>query len=328
MSDESLLKVSGLSVSFPTGRGFLRAVRGISYELGPGETLGIVGESGSGKSVSSFALMGLLKPSAVIEGEGLFEGRDLLTMSRRDLETIRGRDIAMIFQDPLSSLDPCFTISRHLVEALQAHRTIPRAEAEKEAEEMLRAAGIRNASQVMRQYPFELSGGMRQRVMIAIALLSKPRLLIADEPTTALDVTVQDQILRLLKKLRDLNGTSMIFITHNFGIVARLCDRVMVMYGGRIVERASVRQIFEEPVHPYTRALLAAIPRMDDDKSVPLPAISGQPYDPHSEDAGCPFRERCPRAFERCGEMPPETAVGDGHSAACWLAGKEAPREQ
>ncbi|MBQ1384937.1 MAG: ABC transporter ATP-binding protein [Firmicutes bacterium] len=327
MTDNTILKVSGLAVSFPSARGTLRAVRGISYDLRSGETLGIVGESGSGKSVSSFALMGLLKPGAIVEGSGIFEGSDLLTMSRRDLETIRGRDIAMIFQDPLSSLDPCFTVSRHLVETLQAHRTITKQQAENEAEDMLRSVGIRNASQVMRQYPFELSGGMRQRVMIAIALLCKPRLLIADEPTTALDVTVQDQILKLLKTLRDQSGTSMVFITHNFGIVARLCDRVIVMYGGRIMERATMRQIFESPVHPYTRALLSAIPRMDDDKSVPLPTISGQPHDPHSDDEGCPFRERCPFAFEKCAVMPEEVFIEKDHSAACWLAGKEAGLE-
>ncbi len=327
MPDRILLSVEDMSVSFPTAKGDLRAVRGISYSLAEGETLGIVGESGSGKSVSAFALMGLLKDGASVKGKGLFDGRDLLSMSKRDLESVRGKDIAMIFQDPLSSLDPCFTVSRHLVEALQAHRSVSRADAEKEAEDMLRSVGIRNASQVMRQYPFELSGGMRQRIMIAMALLSKPRLILADEPTTALDVTVQDQILKLLKWLRDRSGTSMVFITHNFGIVARLCDRVIVMYGGRIAERAPMREIFENPVHPYTKALLAAIPRMYDDTDVPLPSISGSPYNPHSAYGGCPFTDRCPKAFEKCGEMPPEFEVSPGHSAACWLL-KEAADER
>ena len=315
---DNILQVKDLTVTFPTATGELYAVRGISYDIRSGETLGIVGESGSGKSVSAFSLMGLLKGGAMVEGEALFDGQNLLQLDQSRLEAIRGKEIAMIFQDPLSSLDPCFTVGNHLTETLLAHRQISKAEAKKQAEEMLNAVGIRNAGRVMNQYPFELSGGMRQRIMIAIALLCQPRLLLADEPTTALDVTVQDQILKLLKRLKDQNGTSMLFITHNFGIVARLCDRVIVMYGGRIVERAMVADIFRNPVHPYTKALLSAIPRMDDDKTRPLPVIAGQPHDPHSPFAGCPFKERCPMADEKCDATPQETCIEENHTVACW----------
>ena len=315
---KEILNVENLSVTFPASSGKIKAVRGISFDLKEGETLGIVGESGSGKSVTAFSVIGLLPEGADVKGRCVFNGSDLFSLSEKEFEALRGSEIGMIFQDPLSSLDPCFTIADHLVGTLKAHGMKDKKAAWTQAEEMLRSVGIKNSEQVMKQYPFELSGGMRQRIMIAMALLCKPKLLLADEPTTALDVTVQDQILRLLKKLKSENRTSMLFITHNFGIVARLCDRVIVMYGGRVMERASVKEIFENPVHPYTRALLAAIPRMDDDKNVPLPAISGHPHDPHSDFDGCPFMERCEYADEMCRRRPDEIFVREGHFAACY----------
>lgn len=323
MDKTPLLQVRDLKIDFPGARGTIHAVRGVSYDVYPGEILGIVGESGSGKSVSAYSLMRLLPPSArIMRGEALFEDQDLLRMEQRALEQLRGRDLAMIFQDPLSSLDPCFTVGRQLTETLRAHELHGGADAAETALAMLTSVGIRNAEQVMRQYPFELSGGMRQRIMIAMALLCKPRLLIADEPTTALDVTIQDQILRLLRKLQAEHGTSMVFITHNFGIVAQLCDRVLVMYGGRVVERGTVRQVFDAPSHPYTRALLQAIPRMEDDRTVELPTIPGAPLDPYSEPEGCAFAPRCAYAGAQCRQLPTELELGDGHCAACWMAGR------
>ena len=319
MDKRPLLSVRDLRVSFPGPGGVLRAVRGLSYDVLPGETLGIVGESGSGKSVAAYAVLGLLRPPGRVDGgQALFDGRDLLTMDRQELTALRGGEISMIFQDPLSSLDPCFSIGKQLTEALRAHGSPTKEEARAEALAALRSVGLREPERLLGQYPFELSGGMRQRVMIAMALLCRPRLLIADEPTTALDVTVQARILNRLKALRVKNDMSMVFITHNFGVVVQLCGRVLVMYGGVAVERGPVAAVFAAPAHPYTRLLLAAIPRMNGSRALPLPTVPGVPLDPLSPPEGCPFMPRCPLAGAQCRTLPPERPVGAEHSAACW----------
>jgi oligopeptide/dipeptide ABC transporter ATP-binding protein len=322
---EPLLQVRDLRVVFSSREGQVRAVDGLSYELRAGETLGIVGESGSGKSTEAYAIMGLLPPSGRVEGGSVrFCGRELLGLDRRALEKLRGNEIGMIFQDPLSSLDPAFTVGRQLTETLRAHRTIGAAEADRQACARLREVGIRDALRVVRQYPFELSGGMRQRVMIAMALSCEPRLLIADEPTTALDTTVQEQIVRRLAALRAQSGMAMIFITHNFGLVARLCSRVLVMYGGVAVESGAANEVFARPAHPYTRALLRAIPRMDLPREAPLIPIEGAPPAAGRAPAGCPFSPRCLLREARCdAERPPETVCAPGHLAACWRLGEE-----
>ncbi|MDR0838420.1 MAG: ABC transporter ATP-binding protein [Oscillospiraceae bacterium] len=317
-----LLEIRDLDVSFPTGRGELRAVNGISYNVRRGEVMGIIGESGSGKSVEAYTILGFLKaPGKINAGTAAFEGRDLLAMSRRELETFRGREISMIFQNPMSCLDPVFTIGRQLTETLQTHfKGVSASQAREKSIEMLRSVGIRDADRLMKRYAFELSGGMRQRVMIAIALLCSPKLLIADEPTTALDVTTQAQILRLLKKLRRQTDMAMIYITHNFGIVAEICDRVSVMYGGYILEQGTVDDMFYRAAHPYTQALLKAVPRVDSlPPYEPLIPIEGAPVDPVNPPDGCVFHPRCAFCTEICRrEAPPRTVFSAEHSASCW----------
>jgi oligopeptide transport system ATP-binding protein len=317
-----LLDVRGLEVSFESRRGEVRAVNGISYHVGRGEALGLVGESGGGKSVGAHAVMRLLGPSAKIgAGSVLFEGRDILAMNRRQLAALRGGEISMIFQNPESYLDPVFTIGAQMTETIRAHdKAVSKETARTMSEDMLRRVGIRDPELRMRQYPFELSGGMCQRVMIAIALLCKPKLLIADEPTTALDVTTQAQITQLLKDLRSQNDMAMLYITHNFGIVAELCDAVAVICGGYIVEWGPVDDIFYRTAHPYTRALLQLIPRMDSPKGEPPPAIEGPPVDSLAPQTGCVFHPRCPQCARICRQSaPPTHALGPEHSASCWL---------
>ena len=318
---EKLLEVRDLKVSFPTSRGVVRAVNGISYDVHRGEVMGIVGESGSGKSVSGYSLMGLLKSPAVIdEGSISFEGKDILSMSRQQMEKFRGGEISMVFQDPMSSLDPVFTIGHQLMETLHSHKKISHTDARLQAIEMLQSVGIRDAQQVMKQYRSELSGGMRQRVMIAMALLCGPKLLIADEPTTSLDVTIQDQIIRLLKDLQKQTGMSMIFITHNFGIVADICDRVAIMYGGIIMEQGSVDDVFYSPAHPYTKGLMKAIPRVDFKVYERLIPVEGMPIDALSPPEGCIFHPRCASCMQICRrKAPTRKEISYGHSASCWL---------
>ena len=321
MERDVLLRVSDLRISFRSAAGTVRAVNGIGYELRRGEVMGIVGESGSGKSVSAYAVMGLLPKNARVEsGSVRFEGRELLGMSRRGMEELRGREIGMIFQDPMSSLDPVFRIGDLLSEVIRSHEPqVGKKDAWGRGVEMLRQMGIRDAEEAARCYQSALSGGMRQRVMIAASLLLRPKLLIADEPTTALDVTIQDQIIRLLREEKERSGMSILFITHNFGLVADLCDRVTVLYGGRVMESGSAEDIFYRPAHPYTRALLRAVPRVDSSRREPLKTIEGQPVDATDPPEGCVFSPRCACCAGICRTAaPPVTVVGERHAASCW----------
>ena len=323
---ELLLQVKDLTVQFHSRRGTACAVNGISYGLSGGEVVGIVGESGSGKSTSAYAMLRLLRENCTVEGNIFFRGKDLLKLSAREMQAIRGVEIGMIFQDPMQCLDPMFTVGNQMEETLLAHRRISRREAQQISIEMLERVGIRNAKSVMKRYSFELSGGMCQRVMIAMALLLEPKLLIADEPTTALDVTIQDQILGLLKQACRSNDMAMIFITHNFGIVADVCEKVCVMYGGRIVEKGSVEEIFYACRHPYTVGLLQSIPKADPAIKERLLSISGAPVDVFHLPGGCAFHPRCAHCTERCKtQTPPEIEVAPGHTVACWLCD---PRER
>jgi oligopeptide/dipeptide ABC transporter ATP-binding protein len=302
-----------------------RAVDDVSFTLEAGKTLGIVGESGSGKTTLALTLMRLLPPGARISsGSMRFEGEDLLDKSDAEMRAIRGKRMAMILQDPMASLNPLFTVGDQIAETLRAHEGMRRRGAWTRARELLAAVNIAAPERRVSEYPHELSGGMRQRVVGAIAISCGPRLLIADEPTTSLDVTIQAQYLKLLRAIQSEHGLAMIFITHNLGIVARMCDQVAVMYAGRLVEAGPVRTIFNAPAHPYTRALIESIPRFGD-TAARLTAIEGQPPDPAALPPGCAFHPRCPLVIERCrAEAPPETRVAAQHRARCWLAA-EAP---
>jgi len=300
----SLLKVSNLGVQFQTNDGVVSAVNGVSFELEKGQTLGIVGESGSGKSQTVLAMMGLLAKNGKTTGEALYQGQNLLAMSPPELNRIRGDRLAMIFQDPMTSLNPYLTVERQMTEVLELHKGISRREARKRAIELLDAVRIPEAARRINMYPHEFSGGMRQRVMIAMALLCEPEVLIADEPTTALDVTVQAQILTLLKELQRDFGTSIVMITHDLGVVAGLCEKVMVMYGGRVMEYGTADSIFYHPSHPYTIGLLGALPRLDHDGSE-LVSIPGNPPNMAHMPKGCPFSERCTHASSRCVDERP-----------------------
>ncbi len=316
-----LLEVRDMRISIPTQRGIVHAVNGISYQVNRGEVMGIIGESGSGKSVSSYAVMHLMKKNFRVDGgQVLFDGEDILALSDEKMQPYRGGKISMIFQDPLSCLDPVYTIGRQLTETVLAHEKVTKEVAEQRAVNMLKAVGLRDAEQMMNRYSFEISGGMRQRVMIAIALICDPELLIADEPTTALDVTVQDQILRLLRTLVREKHMSMVFITHNFSVAAQICDSVSVMYGGYILEQGPIRQIFSDPVHPYTQAILRAMPRMEAEPGERLMPIEGEPIDPIHMPSGCPFHPRCAHAMDICRESYPDmTEITEQHRAYCHL---------
>jgi len=320
----SLLAVEDLTVSFPTADGLVEAVRGISFEVESGKTLGIVGESGSGKSVATQTIVGLTQ-GARISGRALFEGRDLLTMEAEALRRIRGAQIAMIFQDPLSSLHPQYRVGWQIVEAIQAHEDTSKNDARQRAIELLDRVGIPQADKRVDDYPHQFSGGMRQRAMIAMAIALNPRLLIADEPTTALDVTVQAQIIELMKDLQTEFGTSIIMITHDLGVLAGLADEVMVMYAGRAMERGPRRAVYRSPYHPYTQGLIQALPRRARPKARLTP-ITGMPPSLIHPPRGCPFHPRCPHAFDRCRtEMPPLAAVEPSHISACWLSAGDLP---
>jgi peptide/nickel transport system ATP-binding protein len=319
-----LLAVEDLRVSFHTEDGVVRAVDGVSFTVDRGEVVAIVGESGSGKSVTAMTLMGLTRgPNARFEGRALFEGSDVVSASDEQLRRLRGAQIAMVFQDPMSSLDPVYRVGDQIVEQIRAHDAqIKKAQALDRAVELMGRVGIPHAGERARSYPHEFSGGMRQRVMIAMALSNSPKLLIADEPTTALDVTIQAQILQELRKLRDETGAGIILVTHDLGVVADIADRVVVMYAGRVVEQGTLDQIFYDPQHPYTWGLLGSITRVDSDRSERLPAIPGQPPSLLAPPEGCHFRPRCPHAFARCTEVPELTSrVPDspGHLDRCWL---------
>ena len=317
-----LLDVSDLRVHFHTRSGVYRAVDGVGLTVERGETLGIVGESGSGKSVTCYALMGLLPqpPARVESGTAYFDGTDLLHAPASVVRTLRGKRIAMIFQDPMTSLNPYLRIGEQLIEPLLIHETITKRDALKRAEAMLEAVGIPDPAKRLRQYPHEFSGGMRQRVMIAMALITRPELLIADEPTTALDVTVQAQILELIKSMQHELGMAVIFVTHDLAVVSGLCDRVQVMYAGRIMETADTRTLFHAARHPYTRALQRSIPALQP-KGAELYTIPGLPPDLSKPVEGCPFAPRCAQAAENCATMPIQLVRGaDGHAHACTRA--------
>jgi oligopeptide transport system ATP-binding protein len=316
------LSIENLTVRFDTPDGEVSAVSDISLDLGAGETLAVVGESGSGKSQSFLAVMGLLARNGRASGKALLSGVDLMALSREELDKHRGRDISMVFQDPMTAFNPVLRLSRQLTETLIAHKGMSQAEAGKQAIDMLERVGIPDPARRFAAYPHELSGGMRQRAMIAMALLCRPKVLIADEPTTALDVTIQAQILELFADLRRDFNTSLVLITHDLGVVAGLADRVAVMYAGRIVEQAPVDALFETPRHPYTQALLASTPRVDQDET-DLKVIRGQPPNLQHLPPGCAFAPLCPHVIERCHDAPPPLeAVAENQSVACIRARK------
>lgn len=328
MEKEKLLEIRNLKTSFFTHVGEVKAVGGVSIDLNKGEAIGIVGESGSGKSITMMSLMGLLSENGkIIDGEIIFEGRDLAKLSEEEMQKIRGNEIGMIFQDPMTSLNPVLTIGDQLMEPLIKHKKMSKKEAWDRAVQMLSLVGIPSPESRMKQYPHEFSGGMRQRVMIAMALACEPKLLIADEPTTALDVTIQAQILELMKELKDKINTSIILITHDLGVVADVCDRINVMYGGLVAETGSTRDIFYRPKHPYTWGLLKSIPNPKKDEKERLKPIEGQPPDLLKPPVGCPFADRCEYAMKICMQQrPPLFEVGEGHKAACWLNHPDAPK--
>jgi len=317
-----LLEVKDLKTQFFTQDGVVKAVNGVSFYVEEGETLGIVGESGCGKSVSVLSVMRLIPqpPGKIVAGQVLFEGRDLLQVSDEEIRQVRGNKIAMIFQDPMTSLNPVLTIGRQIGEALELHLHMSREEARKRSAELLAMVGIPQAEARLDDYPHQFSGGMRQRAMIAMALACNPQLLIADEPTTALDVTIQAQIVDLVKRLRDEMGMAIIWITHDLGVVAGLADRMMVMYAGFAVEEAPVKEVYADPRHPYTLGLLGSLPRLDEVRREKLQSIEGLPPDLIDLPPGCPFEPRCVYAIERCKVERPELApVGPRHRIACWV---------
>ncbi len=317
-STPTLLQVKDLDVHFQTNDGLVYAVNKLNFELGRGETLGIVGESGSGKSQTVLAMMGLLAKNGRASGQVLYQGQDLLSLPAAQLNKIRGNRVAMIFQDPMTSLNPYLTVERQMTEVLELHKSMTRKQAKSRAIELLEAVKIPDAARRINMYPHEFSGGMRQRVMIAMALLCEPEVLIADEPTTALDVTVQAQILALLRDLQRDFGTAIVMITHDLGVVAGICDRVMVMYGGRVMEYAPANEIFHQPSHPYTIGLLGALPRLNSD-SAELLSIPGNPPNMNNLPKGCPFSPRCQYATERCATELPALASA-GHQASVMRA--------
>lgn len=318
---EQLLEVSGLSTEFVTGAGVIRAVDGIHLSVRKGETLGIVGESGCGKSITSLSIMQLLPPKTakVTADQITFDGQNMLKLSGREIRRIRGNRMAMIFQEPMTSLNPVFKIGRQIVEAARAHMNIGKREAHALAVEMLEKVGISRPDKIANQYPHQLSGGMRQRVMIAMAMVCKPQLLIADEPTTALDVTIQAQILELMKDLQQKEGMSIMMITHDLGVVAEMCDRVIIMYAGQVVEEAEVRTLFKRPLHPYTRGLLASLPQLAEGDTR-LRSIPGQVPNPLHMPQGCRFAPRCTYRQEQCETQVPELLeAAPGHQCRCIL---------
>ncbi|OPJ56302.1 ABC transporter ATP-binding protein [Alkalithermobacter paradoxus] len=326
---DKLLDIKNLKTSFFTHVGEVKAIRGVDFYLNKGEALGIVGESGSGKSVTSMSIMRLLQhPGKIVDGEILFNNENLIPKTDKEMQAIRGNRISMIFQDPMTSLNPVYTVGDQIVEAIVKHQKLSKAEAKKKAIDMLRLVGIPSPEKRINQYPHEFSGGMRQRAMIAMALSCEPELLIADEPTTALDVTIQAQILELMKDLKSKLNTSIILITHDLGVVADVCSRVIVMYGGLIMEEGTVEEIFYTPRHPYTLGLLKSIPKLCDKESKQrLVPIVGSPPDLLKPPKGCPFAPRCDYAMRICvNEKPQYTNVSPTQRSMCWLLHKDAPR--
>ena len=323
-----LLSVRALKTSFFTHVGEVKAVRGISFDVNEGEVLGIVGESGSGKSVTSLSIMGLLQyPGRVVDGEILLNGEDILTYSKDQMRKVRGKEIAMIFQDPMTSLNPVYTIGNQVMEMILEHEKMTKREARARAIEMLKLVGIPAAEKRIDSYPHEFSGGMRQRVMIALALSCNPKLLIADEPTTALDVTIQAQILSLIKSLNKQFGMTTMLITHDLGVVATVCDKVAVMYGGLIMEYGTVDEIFYHPRHPYTMGLLGSIPHVDGGEKRRLIPIDGTPPDLINPPKGCPFSTRCKYCMNVCTQEQPPYFAEDKHRTMCWMLDVDAPKD-
>ena len=327
----ALLEIRDLATHFFTQEGVVKAVDGINYELEEGEVLGVVGESGCGKSVSALSIMRLVAnpPGRTVRGEVVFDGEDLLLMDDAEMRGVRGNKIAMVFQEPMTSLNPVLTIGRQLTETLELHLGMTKDQSRARAAELLQLVGIPDAESRLKDYPHQFSGGMRQRVMIAMALSCNPRLIIADEPTTALDVTIQAQILELMQDLAAQFGTAMIIITHNLGVVARYAHRVIVMYAGKIIETGDSREIYHNPRHPYTMGLLASVPRLDESERARLEAIEGLPPNLVNMPAGCSFAPRCRFAIEQCLEEEPMLVdTGGGHTAACWRSHEFTPAAQ
>ena len=324
-TNNNILEIKNLHTYFYTDSGVIKSVDGVDIELREGTTLGIVGESGSGKSVTALSVMGLLMGTTgkVAEGEILFEGRDLTKLDDEERRKMRGEKISMIFQEPMTSLNPVMKIGDQITECILMHNNISKQEAWDKAVEMLKLTGVPRVERMMKEYPFQLSGGQRQRVMIAMALVCKPKILIADEPTTALDATIQAQILDLMENLKQKTGTSILFITHDLGVVAEVCDDVVVMYSGRVVEKGDVRSIFASPSHPYTKGLLASIPKLGE-CAEELESIPGNVPNPKYMPQGCKFAPRCSCAFDKCREEEPGFYdVGEGHMSRCWLCEKK-----
>lgn len=324
---ELLLEVRNLYTAFDTAAGKVSAVRGISFDVKKGESLGIVGESGCGKSVSMLSVMRLLEDNARMKAEAIrLDGEDLLGKTNQEMRKVQGNEIGMIFQDPMTSLNPLFTVEEQICSPLMRHQNLKRKEAREKALRLLDAVGIPSPERRLKQYPHELSGGMKQRVMIAIALVSRPSLVICDEPTTSLDVTIEAQILDLLLELREKLGTSIIMITHDLGVIARMCDRVIVMYGGKVVEKGTASEIFYNTAHPYTKGLMQSIAKLDTQKGEKLKPIEGTPPDLFFPPKGCPFAARCEYAMDVCKDNPPlEYQVCKEHVTSCWLQHEYAP---
>ena len=322
---EKLLEIKDEKLSFFTPAGEVKALNGVSFSMNEGEVLGIVGESGSGKSVTAYSIMGLTAyPGKLIGGTIYFNGHQIEKMSEKEMRKIRGNEVSIIFQDPMTSLNPVYTIGNQITEVICLHTGKSKKEAHDRAKELLELVGINEPAKRLKQYPHELSGGMRQRVMIAIALACEPKLLIADEPTTALDVTIQAQILELMQELRQKLGMSIIMITHDLGVVASMCERIAVMYAGHIVEYGTADEIFYEPKHEYTKGLINSIPKLSAQEIERLVPIEGQPVDLLNPPAGCPFAPRCANCMKIClREMPPKTELSDTHYSHCWLLQKE-----
>lgn len=317
---EALLEIENLKIQFRSGKSIVQPIRGVNFKIKKGETLGVVGESGSGKSVTSLSVMGLLPSgtSEIIEGKIMFDGKDLTKLNDRQFQKIRGNEISMIFQEPMTSLNPVFTIGEQLSEPLLQHKKMSKQQMRKAVIDVLKQVGIPRAEQIIDEYPHQLSGGMRQRVMISMALLCQPKLMIADEPTTALDVTIQAQILELMKKIKTENDMGLLLITHDLGVIAEMCDRVVVMYAGEVVEMANVVELFDDPQHPYTQGLIRSLPSKNQRKDR-LYSIKGQVPRPNEIPKGCVFANRCPFAFSKCIEETPPVFEKDNHLSKCWL---------